>query len=476
MQNIRELQKIADGIDAIACVMSVEKLPEGGCGKIRIVTGNRAYLDSVEHPAPGTELLTKKFVPNSEYTRYFTRDLNFEDYCFRSAVQKKCLHSYVHPDRMDVWFNMTFMPLAVRDDELAYCIYTMEIDFSPRTEAMSNISGNLASAVLETALKLSNARDFPTAMGEVIKDVRRICGAEYCCVLLMDRERRSCSVLCEDLAEDSVLERKETLDGESFYALAESWDDTIAGSNCLIIKNERDMEVVRERNPRWHRSLTANGIERIVLFPLKNQKDLLGYIWATNFDPESAGKIKETLELTTFILGAEIANHLLLKQLRHMGSTDFLTGLGNRNEMTRRIAAFAAEEPPRRLGLVFIDLNGLKAVNDSMGHDAGDAMLRSAAEALRTAFGGVEVYRSGGDEFVAFLPGASEDELERRAERLRECARRFDNVSFAIGCCVADDGDMERALQIADERMYRDKRRYYTEHPEKDRRLRKGQG
>ena len=116
-----DLKKIADGMTAMTCIVSVEKHPKKGRGKFRIVTGNEAYIASIEHPAPGTEMLTDKFTPNTEYTNYLTRDMNFEDYCYRAAIDKKCLHSYAHPDRMDVWLNMMFIPLEVDDDDLGYC-------------------------------------------------------------------------------------------------------------------------------------------------------------------------------------------------------------------------------------------------------------------------------------------------------------------------------------------------------------------
>ena len=101
-----DFQALVDSLSVMTCVVSVEKLPDGRCGKFRLVAGNKAYVDSIEHPAPGTRMLKDIFIPNSEYTDYLTRDMNFEDYCYRSAVEKKCLHSYVHPDRMEVWLNM----------------------------------------------------------------------------------------------------------------------------------------------------------------------------------------------------------------------------------------------------------------------------------------------------------------------------------------------------------------------------------
>ena len=464
------LQQIADGFDAMTCVISVERLPDGGCGTIRIVTGNRKYLDSIEHPEPGTEMLTTHFVPNSEYTRYLTRDLNFEDFCYRAAVQKECLHSYVHPERIDVWFNMTFLPLAIEEGSLSYCTYTMEISFAPSTERMSNISGELASAVLGTTLKLSNTKDIRTAMDDVIHDIRLLCGAQSCCVLLMNHKKRQCAMFSEDYAQEAGSGPIPLLGREGAYDYAESWRDTIAGSNCLIIKDARDMEVVRERNPRWHKYLQETGIRSIALFPLESQKELLGYIWAVNFDPVNARKIKETLELTTFILSSEIANYQLLKQLRYMSATDMLTGLYNRNEMNRWVDTFRDGAEARSVGVIFADLNGLKNVNDSDGHDAGDQLLRDAAAALREVFGSYEVFRAGGDEFAVFLPDTTEAELAQKIEAIRAAGGRYEKVDFAIGWSIEPDGRrIERALNVADERMYEDKRRYYAMHPEKKR-------
>ena len=238
-------QQVVDGIGAMTCVVSVEKLPGGGYGDIRIVTGNRAYIDSIERPMGGVQMLKTKFIPNSLYTDYMTRDLNFEDFCYRSAVGKKCLHSYAHPDRFDVWFNMTFLPLQPDEGNLCFCTYTMEINLKADSSRLSNVSAELASSVLETAIKLRGAANFEAAMADVIKDIREICRAKQCCILLMEPVSRTCSVLCEDIAEGCSKTPMAEIIDDSFYDLAESWEATISGSNCLIVKNAQDMEVVR---------------------------------------------------------------------------------------------------------------------------------------------------------------------------------------------------------------------------------------
>ena len=64
----RNFQEAADAIAAATCIVSVEKLPDGGYGEIRIVTGNKAYVESMEMPESRVELRRREFVPNSLYT------------------------------------------------------------------------------------------------------------------------------------------------------------------------------------------------------------------------------------------------------------------------------------------------------------------------------------------------------------------------------------------------------------------------
>ena len=469
-----DFQSLVDGMGAMTCVISVEKREDGSCGEIRIVTGNASYIESIEHPAGNYQMLTNKFEPNSIYTKYLTRDLNFEDFCFRSAVMRKCLHSYVKPDRIPAWFNMTFMPLAQIDGNIYYCTYTMEINFEANTERLSTLSGELASAVLETCIKLRGSNDFQATMNDIINDLGKLCKAEHCCVFLMDTYERRCAVLCEAFGEGSKLLPMETYVDDKFYDIADSWEGTIAGSNCLIVKNERDMEVVKERNPIWYESLTNAGVKNIVLFPLKNRDELLGYIWTINYDPEEAPKIKETLELTTFILGSELGNHLLLERLQILSSKDMLTGVLNRNEMNNLVDRMSQDnsDGKKGVGVIFADLNGLKTVNDECGHNAGDTLLKDAAKALNEVFPSENIYRAGGDEFTVIIKGITQDQLEEKIKMLRKAAEKYPQLSFAIGGRVEEDEkNVRTALRLADQNMYADKRKFYEEHPERTRRL-----
>ncbi|MBR5336358.1 MAG: GGDEF domain-containing protein [Lachnospiraceae bacterium] len=462
-------QAITDSVQAMACVVSVEMLPEGKRGKYRIVTGNEAYVGSIERPAPGTEMLTDKFTPNTEYTDYLTRDLNFEEYCYQAAVEGKCLHSYANPDRMNVWFNMTFLPLGPSEGNLHYCLYIMEISVKADSSRMSTIDGDIAAAVLESCVKMRGSTNFKETMADVIKDIRDYCEAEHCCILTMNPYDRTVSVLCESFAEGSKLLPMEHYTDENFYNIADSWESTISGSNCLIVKSDHEWEVIKERNPAWYESVTGAGGKSIVLFPLKYNNELLGYMWALNFNADNAVKIKETLELGTFIIASEIGGYFLLDRLKILSSKDMLTGVMNRNEMNNYVDSLCAgNEPHGRVGVIFADLNGLKTVNDTEGHPAGDQLLKNAANVLRQIFDEDRIFRAGGDEFCMILRDEDDESIASKIRAIRKESESYDKLIFAIGGASVDtELNVRTALRLADERMYKDKNAYYKEHPER---------
>ena len=230
------------------------------------------------------------------------------------------------------------------------------------------------------------------------------------------------------------------------------------------------MEVVKERNPVWHNSITSAGGKTIVLFPLEFKNELLGYIWAINFDPDSADNIKEILELTTFILASEIYSFQLVDKLHILSSKDMLTGVMNRNEMNNYVDDLLKDSSGKSVGVLFADLNGLKVINDNDGHAAGDTLLKNAAASLMDVFSVRNIFRAGGDEFVVILTAITEEHLNNKVDELRKASEKYDGVIFAIGSAFEENVvNVRNALRLADERMYVDKKHYYELHPEKKR-------
>ena len=468
----------ADHFEPMTCILSVEKKPGGGYGTVRIVTGNEKYIDSVALAAGGVEMDSDKreeFVPNSEYTRYIPKDLNFEDVCYRCAVLKQPMHNVVRASRYPFDIIVFMIPMESDDEGLGYCTFTqILLPKSDENMTAQSISPETATEVISTCIKLREDKPFSEIMQTVVDDIRGICGADYCSVLVVDESRRQCASLGQSKAPESALAfSPQELKEDDFYELVESWQDTMAGSFCLIVRDANDMEYIREKNPRWHASLAAAGAERLVLYPLNSHGRFLGYIMAINFDTESTEHIRETLELTTFFIASEIANNRFIDQLKMLNRTDLLTGVLNRNAMNARVTELseAPEGESCRMGVVFADMNGLKQVNDHQGHEAGDLMLKNAAIILQSTFVGDEIYRAGGDEFMILLPETDEEAVRQKIAEIKKKSELFENVSFAAGYCLLNKpGEIRKALSEADADMYEDKENCYRLHPEMNRR------
>jgi diguanylate cyclase (GGDEF)-like protein len=154
--------------------------------------------------------------------------------------------------------------------------------------------------------------------------------------------------------------------------------------------------------------------------------------------------------------------------LEFLGKHDVLTKLKNRSFYIDEINRLE-RKGPFPVTAIAVDVNGLKAVNDQLGHAAGDALLRRAGEVLGKAVEKpFQAARIGGDEFMVLLPGADERDGEAVIESIRqllEVNNQFysgNPLCFAMGAATAHDGErLEPMLQRADAAMYAEKRAHY---------------
>ena len=170
---------------------------------------------------------------------------------------------------------------------------------------------------------------------------------------------------------------------------------------------------------------------------------------------------------------ALIESHSETKKMTELANKDSLTGVRNKiayNAEVEKLNEEIKQNKDLAFGLVMIDLNDLKLINDQFGHDNGDIALVNLTNIICTIFAHSPVYRFGGDEFVILLKNADYEKVDQLVDdfnfKLRELSKdkslsKAEQASAAIGYALFDrkvDKEVDDVFRRADERMYQRKR------------------
>ena len=248
--------------------------------------------------------------------------------------------------------------------------------------------------------------------------------------------------------------------------ICEPWYRTFNKHEYVLI---RDIEDIRTTDPCIYNILLPQKIRSLVVVPLYSKGKTIGFYGLDDPPIDLLEEARNTLQLMGYFLATSIRRKTLLRQLWQLSHHDQLTGLQNRHAMLRRLETLHAAEG---VGIAYGDVSGLKALNDTQGHKAGDALLTRAAHCLKEAFATEALYRIGGDEFLILCSDMTETDFEARLADLRRSLTEH-AVDMALGHTwskCAKDG-LEPLVRLAEERSYRDKELYYR-HPARERRLR----
>ena len=202
--------------------------------------------------------------------------------------------------------------------------------------------------------------------------------------------------------------------------------------------------------------------------PLAHEGEVLGYLSAYSrgdlpFGPEQTSELEELARRA----GPAIENARRFREARQLADLDALTGLHNRRYFHETLAreVARAHRYERTLGLIVFDLDDFKAINDRIGHLAGDAVLAEAAERVRDVVRSADIAcRVGGDEFAVILPEAGLQDADQLYKRLEAAVSsrpvaQAGRLHLSAGVTeLRSDDDAGAFFERADEALYRAKR------------------
>lgn len=232
---------------------------------------------------------------------------------------------------------------------------------------------------------------------------------------------------------------------------ARSADATTITACVLLELSQEEFERLAERDPRLLSHFLRRSIQRVV----HNEQSLIGRLRRRNLDLQGA---LDTLRATTH----------RLNQTEELTRTDELTGLTNRRGFLLHLQQRRREDGQRRRGLLLVDCDNFKRINDEHGHLVGDRVLQGVANILRSAAGPEDLAcRLGGDEFCLLVRADHPDEVLRMGEFVVNTARALHALqsdppqmaTLSVGACLLLSGqNWDEWYAYADAALYRAKR------------------
>lgn len=263
------------------------------------------------------------------------------------------------------------------------------------------------------------------------------------------------------------LEEKVNVQSSREFSALSRYINEMVGS---LVNNDRKMSYVLSRTE--------------INIGVYEYRDGVQQVYCTERIPQIFGW---TDEETAYYTGNRVHLYTFIEELRRMQieserDTDPLTRLYNRRGLSRRVERILEAGTGDTYAVVMIDLDDLKEVNDTYGHESGDQYIISAAEILKKIVGesGLTA-RHGGDEFVLFLEEKSEEALREKLTQLEQAQDSSEAVlhdgqhvplRFSMGCCFIDEvaAPYDEMLEKADIAMYQNKRQRKEKHGKQPRR------
>lgn len=242
------------------------------------------------------------------------------------------------------------------------------------------------------------------------------------------------------------------------------WINMFKNQENIVIN---DLEDIKASMKPEYDFMSLQDIKSVILVPLEREGKLDGCMGLDNPSSLLMDNAVPFLETLRYFIMLALRRNEDEETLYRLSYLDPLTDFYNRNRYIQDLNSLENENIP--IGVVYLDVNGLKEVNDHYGHDSGDNLLKKCAKLMQSSFDNGSFYRIGGDEFLIICTNISQEDFSESIHKLKY-SFAHDECKAAIGYKWEENSQNIRAIiKTADENMYADKKEFYHNHQETSR-------
>lgn len=298
-----------------------------------------------------------------------------------------------------------------------------------------------------------DTNDFDKTIPSLLKTVTEYYKASKSFVFKVSEDKKTYKYLYQHYADSTQAEFHD--DSKLPLFDVKSWLRIFNRTGHIDIDN---IEIL-DKSSIEYEQFKQHGVKSLIAIPIKNDFDLLGFILVEN--PRAKKSERFILYAVTMYIQENMYKQKVNQLLDQGHIIDSLTKFKNRLGYNQKITSLE-QTPPKHLGIVYCDVNGLRKINSIYGYEHGDFMIAGSAKIMQSHFPEFEFYRIGGDEFICFVEDMPEQEFYLKVATLREETQSNPKACFSVGCTWRS-GSAISIKQVSDAHnmMYLNKQKYY---------------
>ncbi|SEA46702.1 PAS domain S-box-containing protein/diguanylate cyclase (GGDEF) domain-containing protein [Pseudobutyrivibrio sp. ACV-2] len=423
------------------CIFEVITDPFGTVQDMRFLFVNEKYASLVGKQS--SELLGSTF-----FNTVSNRDEDWMKLSYQAAFMRQSVMNHTFNTQYNRWFEFWAVPVYKK----GFCAFIIhDVTAEKRKEENRTIDYNSTNFVLNCAKVLSTS-EFRKGIKYTLKELGGVLKADRVSVIDVKQGEVGDVYQWSERINGTGLPSKKVLDEYDFFTM---WESQIKEDGVAVID---DTSVLSDKNSQIYDDVLAGNISRYIVASLKDKAETIGYLLVDNYSMELDIDERTVVQSVSIFISEELKNYKLTTEVSYMNTHDDLTDLGNRYAYYTTKNMLDGLEVT--VGVCFIDINGIKAINDERGHDAGDDVIKETAELIASVFKKKFCYRIGGDQFVVIVPQVSKEHFDELLEKLKKKRKK---TTFAIGAVWSEESkDINNLINQADKLMSSDKSNFYS--------------